>query len=245
MVFAVRCRLSNCCPLCNGQWPGCFLSVLEMSGLISLILMQIRAERFAYWYLRLNGFLTIPNFVVHPDVGRNQETDVDLIGVRFPYRAENLVRQMDDDTRFAAFGEKILVALVEVKLGQMRLNGPWTNPQRNNMLRVLRAVGPLPLTESKSAAQSLYKNGLYRSQLYHVSLFCIGEQVNSDLQKSHPDVPQVTWTEIKHFVHSRFRAYRNEKRSHGQWDDDGQNLWQTADRLRDLEAFVDAVEVVG
>ena len=58
------------------------------------ITMDIHPEKLAYWYLRLNGFLTIPNFVVHPDNGSNQKTDIDILGVRFPYRAENLNRQM-------------------------------------------------------------------------------------------------------------------------------------------------------
>ncbi len=47
----------------------------------------IKYEQLGYWYLRLNGFLTIPNFVVHPDVGHNQETDVDILGVRFPLQS--------------------------------------------------------------------------------------------------------------------------------------------------------------
>src|SRR5690606_29288568 len=171
-----------------------------------------------YWYLRLNGFLIIPNFVVHPDRGQNQETDVDLIGARFPYRAENLVRPMKDDSRFTAVGETTLIALVEVKAGAMRLNGPWTNKERNNMRRVLSAIGPLPHEETGLAARSLYKIGSYQSQLYQVMLICIGSRVSEDLTQSHPAVPQITWREILCFIYDRFRAYRNEKRSHGQWD---------------------------
>lgn len=29
--------------------------------------MHIFPERLAFWLLRLNGFLTIPNFIVHPE----------------------------------------------------------------------------------------------------------------------------------------------------------------------------------
>ena len=28
---------------------------------------SVSSEALGYWFLRLNGFLTIPNFVVHPD----------------------------------------------------------------------------------------------------------------------------------------------------------------------------------
>jgi hypothetical protein len=207
--------------------------------------MDIKAEQLAYWYLRLNGFLTTPGFVVHPDRGRNQETDVDLIGVRFPYRAENLIRPMEDDPRFSAVTEKTIIAVVEVKAGAMRLNGPWTNKERNNMLRVVRAIGPLPREETRLAARALYEEGLYQSQLYHVMLVCIGSRINTDLKDSHPAVPQITWPEILRFIYDRFRGYRNEKRSHGQWDQDGQNLWNVADTSRSYEAFLNAVRITG
>lgn len=207
--------------------------------------MDIKAEQLTYWYLRLNGFLTIPGFVVHPDRGRNQETDVDLIGVRFPYRAENLVRPMEDDSRFTAVDQKTLVALVEVKAGAMQLNGPWTDKERNNMRRVLCAIGPLPLEETQHAARGLYKVGFYESQLYQVMLICIGSRCSKDLAASHPAVQQITWREILRFIYDRFRAYRNEKRSHGQWDQDGQNLWRIADASPSYEEFSEAVRVTG
>ncbi|HEV3146870.1 MAG TPA: hypothetical protein VGZ47_23485 [Gemmataceae bacterium] len=56
------------------------------------------AEELAYWYLRLNGCFTIPNFVVHPDSGTNQKTDIDVFAVRFPFRAE--LPGMKDDEFF-------------------------------------------------------------------------------------------------------------------------------------------------
>lgn len=47
-------------------------------------------EQLAYWYLRHNGFLTTVNLVVYPGQGAEQRTDVDILGVRFSYRAELL-----------------------------------------------------------------------------------------------------------------------------------------------------------
>src|SRR5258708_7807056 len=96
--------------------------------------LRIRAEQLGYWYLRLNGFLTITNFIVHPDQGRNQETDVDLLAVRFPYRAE--LRRMEDDEFFTRIRDKAYIAFTEVKASLCTLNGPWTNRDRQNMQRV-------------------------------------------------------------------------------------------------------------
>lgn len=58
-----------------------------------------------------------------PDSGQNQEIEVDIIGARFPYRAENLVRPRVDDSCFSGLDEKILVVFVEVMVRLMRLNG--------------------------------------------------------------------------------------------------------------------------
>jgi hypothetical protein len=88
------------------------------------VIMDISSEQLAYWYLRLNGFLTIPNFVVHPDQGGNQETDVDVLGVRFPYREENLGLPMEDEKHFRKFPDKAFITIAEVKSGRCGLNGP-------------------------------------------------------------------------------------------------------------------------
>lgn len=57
-------------------------------------------ERLAYWYFRLNGFMTIENFLVHPETGSNPRTDVDILATRFAHRRENAVkRQLTDHSR--------------------------------------------------------------------------------------------------------------------------------------------------
>ncbi len=57
----------------------------------------LSAEKVAYWYFRLNGFLQIENFVVHPSSRGSQYTDADLLAVRFPYRAERLSKDLAHD----------------------------------------------------------------------------------------------------------------------------------------------------
>ncbi|MEO7521206.1 MAG: hypothetical protein ABIW79_05265 [Gemmatimonas sp.] len=152
---------------------------------------------------------------------------------------------MADAARFSAVGEKAYLVLVEVKKGEIRLNGPWTARERRNMLRVLRAVGPLPEMEAHIASNALYESGEYNNQLYRISLLCMGGQVNEELRQTHPAVPQIVWPECLEFIYSRFQTYRNEKRSHSQWDIDGKNLWNASTAARSPEAFVSDVQVVG
>jgi hypothetical protein len=42
-------------------------------------------EELAYWYLRLNGFFPISNFVVHRSLDVPNTSDVDVVAVRPPH----------------------------------------------------------------------------------------------------------------------------------------------------------------
>ena len=206
-------------------------------------MVDIDSEALAYWYLRLNGFLTTANFVVHPDSGSNQETDADVLGVRFPHRAENLVRPMKDDKFFTEDHGKILIVIAEVKTGRCNLNGPWTQPNRGNMVRVLRAIGPFKSKESELAAKGLYENGSYSNQRYKISLLCFGREKNEDVSQKYPSVRQILWPEVLAFIYNRFREYRREKSSHPQWDKAGHSLWSASDTSTDVQTFIDGIRV--
>lgn len=188
----------------------------------------VPSEALGYWFLRLNGFLTIPNFVVHPDTGSQQGTDVDVLGVRFPFRKENRERPMVDSDRFRHHRGKAYVALAEIKKRTCVLNGPWTAPERENMQRVLSALGMLGSHEIDMAAQSIYEQGYFENQLYYVSMVCFGEELGDHVTSQYPKVPQILWSEVKQFVWERFRRYRNQKSAHVQWDAVGKGLWDLA-----------------
>jgi hypothetical protein len=205
---------------------------------------HITSEQLAYWYLRLNGFISTPNFVVHPDAGSNQETDVDVMGVRFPYRAENLSRPMKDDVYFARIKNRSHVVIAEVKKGLCALNGPWTDRGRNNMLRLLMAIGLFPKSEAGVVAEHLYEKGFYESQLYRVTLVCIGKTNSIEVHRTFPHVPQITWDEILDFIFRRFTRYREQKASHKQWDDGGKYLWDVFERCRNEAQYIESIQII-
>jgi len=192
-------------------------------------------EAVAYWYFRLNGYLTIQNFVVHPDSGTDQETDIDVIAARFPFRAENLRRPMLDDpallghTRRRPRVNRIHLVFAEVKSGQCALNGPWTRADRQNMQRTLAAVGAFPCDMLNPVASALYEFGVFRDAQYKVSLVCLGARQDQRVQDRYPDVPQILWTHVADFIFDRFTKYRRQKLSHPQWDSTGQKLWDVAE----------------
>lgn len=188
----------------------------------------INSEKLAYWYLRLNGFLTITNFVVHPDSGRFQRTDVDILGCRFPYRHELLEKSMIDDASVILSKDKITIVIAEVKRRVCNLNGPWTRPEMQNMHRVLHAVGAFPDQEVSVVAKGLYENGTYENNTHLITLLCLGAQKNQEIEKTHPNVPQILWNDVLAFIYHRFQNYLMQKSMHPQWDDDGRLLWDMA-----------------
>ena len=107
-----------------------------------------RAEHVASWYFRLNGFLSIPGFIVHPDKRRrNPLTEADLIAVRFPLSREVIDgKSMKDDERLVELAKKqqILFLLVEVKLNVCNINGPWSDPQARQDRRTVNELQSEP-----------------------------------------------------------------------------------------------------
>lgn len=212
--------------------------------------MDISSERLAYWFLRLNGFLTIYNFIVHPeaadDHGRyRQQTDVDVMGVRLPYRHENRKRPMQDHPLFQVGCMQF--ALAETKSSMCGLNDSWRESARENMQKALSAAGIVPQEDLDTVAAQLYAHGQFRTDVLWVRWLFFGRTFNSDLQNEFPDVPQLLWAvDVLPFVHERFNEYSREKRTHQQWDEDAKGLFQAALRTRDnLKGFLGEVTVDG
>jgi hypothetical protein len=206
--------------------------------------MNITAESLAYWYLILNGFLTTVNFLVHPETKKDFSTEVDILGVRFPNRSENFRKPMKDDTFCSQQPGQIYVVTAEVKMGLCSLNGPWTDPERHNMNKVLSAVGAFPETDLDEVAGRLHSEGVFSDGKCTVSLLCFGEKTNPEVQSHFPLVPQIIWSDIRAFLYTRLTSYWREKAQHSQWNRDGQNLWRCAEESQTQNEFIKAIQVV-
>lgn len=186
---------------------------------------KIQTENLAYWFFRLNGCLSLVDFLVHNRHGQ-EGTDVDILAVRFPYRKELALSDdtMEDHPAFEP-NNKIDLILAEVKLGRAELNGPWTDPQRMNMQRVLYALGAFPPNMVDAVGQALYNQKIFEDERYRCRLFAVGKEKNWFLQ---PEVVQLTWEEILKFIHERFTTYEKYKSQHQQWDATGRHLFKWA-----------------
>jgi hypothetical protein len=81
-------------------------------------------ETLVEWYLRLNGFFLVRNFVLH-DTGNERTADWDLLAIRFPHVYEAIGGTLDDwdhrtfESWDFALSEQIIGLMVEVKTGEL------------------------------------------------------------------------------------------------------------------------------
>lgn len=203
----------------------------------------VTAERLAYWYMRFNGFLQIENFIVHPGGRGGQRTDADLLGVRFPHRTEMVLdipdAPMRDDTQRLRLSDSVIdVVIAEVKTNQpCQLNGPWTDAQRQNMHRVLYAIGCLRKDIVNAAAESIYETGSFESDGLRVRLMAFGRQKSGELSSRYPTLVQITWDDATSFIYERLFSYRRSKADAQQWEADGRWLRRAAETAHDASEF--------
>jgi len=124
-------------------------------------------EWLCLWYLRLNGYFTLPDFYAHRR--RGPLTEVDVLGVRFPYSEE-----FKDDPALNIQEQGIDIVFAEVKRGHIpELNGPWGSPDEGALDYVLKRIGIVPAKEVAELAAKLYSKNGSHGQLQHAhSLLC-------------------------------------------------------------------------
>jgi len=210
----------------------------------------IDPEKVAYWYFRLNGYLSIENFVVHPSRSGSQRTDADLLGVRFPFRAERLFDDpadiMKDDQVALGFDDRTDVIIVEVKTNQpCTLNGPWTNQDRENIERVLAALGCVPQAHVRSIAKRIYATGAARIPRLQIRLVAVGRECNDELAVQFQEVTQLTWGNMLEFIWCRFDEFSRQKTQVDQWDSHGRQLKELAEYNSKADFVTLALKAMG
>lgn len=132
-------------------------------------------EEFAKWYLRLNGYFLVENFVVHAgdDASKinesgliSQHTESDLLGIRFPFQKETSGKLNIANDPNLILSEKGLIdcVVVEVKSGgKATPNRAWSDPEKIEIIKyIVRFFGILPNeVEISLAAESLNRSYSY------------------------------------------------------------------------------------
>jgi hypothetical protein len=192
----------------------------------------IKVEHLVHWYLRLNGFMTVNDFVLHRDHKPwGQRTDADIFGVRFPFRKE---LNLEDDPIFSKRNKPLFI-IGEITRGECKLNGPWTDPSKQNMQYVLNGIGAFEPHAIDPIAQSLYERYSYEDDSLRINLVAFGKAISSTLSDPDKPVIQITIDRMTRFIFQRFRKYWIMKKDHQHWDYTGLELWNLAEKYRNSE----------
>jgi hypothetical protein len=205
-----------------------------------------RAEEVANWYFRLNGFLQIPGFVLHSEVRRQQISDADILGVRFPFSHETLheVRMTDDRwISQSTLPGQVLFVIGEVKVGKCGVNGPWTDRTRGGMEKVIRRIGFAPDEMTQAIADSLYNQLVWQNDDFAVQYVAIGASSNHELSTRFRKLKQLVWPEIAAFLFERFGGFGPIKGVPTQWPRFGKEFARAVER-REIRHVNDASDFV-
>ena len=175
-------------------------------------------ETLAYWYLRLNGFFPLRDFVLHPlhesASDDNQTADCDLLAVRFPHVYEEIGGQFGDwDSRFSTWGfsldEDIIGLIVEVKTSP---NAVSARIERNSfrgsrLSQAVQRMGMFAREETISITNELLHNPISTKRgPYH-----LGKLLFSQGGVGGPWL-NIILEEAEQFIQARLKKYSDPKR---------------------------------
>ena len=145
----------------------------------------------------------------------------------------------DDAAGLGLSSDRIDVVIAEIKTNQpCSLNGPCTKKDRQNLHRLLAAIGCLHEKEIPTAASAIYEKGAFVADQLRIRVVAVGRNTNDELADRYNHVTQLTWREMLGFIWQRFDAYRNQKSDVQIWDLMGRRLKSMANSSREPEPFV-------
>ncbi len=174
------------------------------------------SEVLTYWYLRLNGFFPITNWVFHRSIdGARIQADADLIAIRFPYVRE-VVGGLEEDwdtVTFQRWGishrEHIIGLMVEVKGGRLdrsTIQNIISSFSTQRLIPFIQRLGFWSSDLSEEIAESLSSSELYSRD----DGFVIGKLLvtqDEAIQGNLPACLKITLNEINRFIVERMNKY--------------------------------------
>jgi hypothetical protein len=166
------------------------------------------AERIAYWYLRLNGFFMVENFVHHENEERHG-ADADILAMRLPGARERIDdREVTCDNWEQRFGFELerhpIAVIVQVKGGGGDVSAAFRPDRLRDAARRFGGFDDAQVEEiAMSEQQSLLVNH------WRVTKLVIG---TAAYRTAH----FISLSDAWRFVRDRFREFHDRKR--GDWD---------------------------
>ena len=168
------------------------------------------SEWIAYWYLRLNGFFLLHNFVVHRIPPQTNSTEIDLLAIRPPHVFEEIGGQDDDwdDLLITPEERQRFIAIIcEVKRGDAyRVNTVF---REREIIYALNRFGILDRDQVQQVADVLIQEPrVEASDSFQARKLFIGDVIKDGV----PPCDFVPFRNAQDFFKRRAEKYRNEKR---------------------------------
>ena len=174
-------------------------------------------ETLAYWYLRLNGFFPLTDFVLHRDEETIEHSaDTDLLAVRFPFVYEEVGGKPDDwdNDRFTDWGidlnSKTVALIVEVKTGK---NNPAYRDNirqsfnRDRLLYGIHRMGFWQRNRTDGIARELLSAPTYHDAVLGVSIAKLLIAVRFPRNDELPPCLKLPLDEAEEFILARVDKY--------------------------------------
>ena len=164
-------------------------------------------EEYAFWYLRLNGFFPILNFVIHRSKGIKHSSDCDVLGVRPPHVYEKIGGQTHDwDKELTSIinFDKTVGVICEVKTGAYAKKDLL---KKENMVYTIPRLGfTKPDTAAGIANDMENKTIIEIGETYEIFKLLIAE-------KGEPTEKYIfkPLSSVINFIHQRIQKYPKAK----------------------------------
>jgi hypothetical protein len=164
-------------------------------------------EELAYWYLRLNGFFPLSNFVVHKSSQVEYSSDCDLIAIRHPYVYEEIGGKEDDWDDFLC-GQldfsRTLALICEVKTGRYDRTELF---QTEKLRYAIGRLGLVPIGRVEEITEQLKNSSTIEiNGTLQISKLLVG-----NIEKNAPNHIFLSLRHIRRFLRRRVRKYPIEK----------------------------------
>ena len=176
-------------------------------------------EVLTYWYLRLNGFFPITNFVlhdVHQRENRKYSGDCDILAVRFPFVSEKIRgKYLDWDQDFfrdlGLTSDRAIGLIVQVKTGQFDQMDLLKSFSKETLAYAIKRIGLVAESEVPSLVAELNDCAkLSKDDFLLAKLAVIGRPLNDGNER--PFIIKDIH-EIDEFIRDRIKEHESTKRA--------------------------------
>jgi hypothetical protein len=176
-------------------------------------------EVLTYWYLRLNGFFPITNFVlhdVHQRENRKYSGDCDILAVRFPFVSEKIRgKYLDWDQDFfrdlGLTSDRAIGLIVQVKTGQFDQMDLLKSFSKETLAYAIKRIGLVAESEVPSLVAELNDCAkLSKDDFLLAKLAVIGRPLNDSNER--PFIIKDIH-EIDEFIRDRIKEHESTKRA--------------------------------